>query len=458
MQFSCESCKAHLQIADEKVRGKRLIVRCRRCGAKIALADPALANSSPRLVASSSTPGPMRIVPQPAPGPKRQHTDTESTRAMDSDVLERALQASKAAQEGPQNGAPATEKLHFPPPVPSLDGPIWFAMLRGKQTGPLTREELKARAHDGEIGPRTYLWREGMDAWQRALEVADLTEMFPRLPAPAPPVPAPLPAAAPAQAAVAAGPGDRTTIEQAPAAERPPLADVFREPPLAPAPKDALDLARWATSESPEQQEPSPALAAPPVQQEPAPAPVPRNAPMFESAAPTERGPFMVFLGLMALAAAAIVLWVVLAAGPEKDEPRTEVRSQGNHPAAAPQAAQPAEPADPRPGVPSPQEQAAPTGLTADQVHRKLDENKPALQGCVDDALRRDPHLKVGKIHVATTIAPNGQVTAAKIDQRSVDESALGACLKGATKKIVFPQFAGAAFEVDIPIVVPAGE
>ena len=96
--------------------------------------------------------------------------------------------------------------------------------------------------------------------------------------------------------------------------------------------------------------------------------------------------------------------------------------------------------------------------LTAEQVHRKLDENKPALQGCVDDALRRDPHLKVGKIHVATTIAPTGEVTAARIDQQSVDESTLGACLKSATRKIVFPQFAGAAFDVDIPIVVTAGE
>ena len=105
-------------------------------------------------------------------------------------------------------------------------------------------------------------------------------------------------------------------------------------------------------------------------------------------------------------------------------------------------------------------EDAKPVGpvLTAEQVHRKLDENKPALQGCVDDALRRDPQLKVGKIHVSTTIAPTGEVTAARIDQRSVDESALGACLKSATKRIVFPQFAGAAFDVDIPIVVTAGE
>jgi len=36
--------------------------------------------------------------------------------------------------------------------------------------------------------------------------------------------------------------------------------------------------------------------------------------------------------------------------------------------------------------------------------------------------------------------------------------AALGACLKKRHEGIVFPQFAGAAFDVDIPIVVTAGE
>ena len=39
-----------------------------------------------------------------------------------------------------------------------------------------------------------------------------------------------------------------------------------------------------------------------------------------------------------------------------------------------------------------------------------------------------------------------------------VDESALGACLKRATKQIVFPRFAGTPFDVDIPISVGPGE
>src|SRR5215468_7249427 len=114
MQFSCESCKAQLQIADEKVRGKRLIVRCRRCGAKIALADPLLANSSPRLIERPPSQEPMRIDPRPEPA--RRQADDESTRAMDRDVLERALLASKRG-DGAQNGVPAAKKQPFPPPV-----------------------------------------------------------------------------------------------------------------------------------------------------------------------------------------------------------------------------------------------------------------------------------------------------------------------------------------------------
>src|SRR5215813_9109668 len=159
MRFSCESCKAQLQIADEKLRGKRVTVRCRRCGAKIALADPLLANSSPQLIERPPSYGPMRVSPRSEPA--RQQADDESTRAMDRDVLERALEASKRG-DGAQNGVPAEKRQQFPPPVGPAADVEWYAMIRGRQAGPLTRDELIARAHDGEVGPRTYLWRDGM--------------------------------------------------------------------------------------------------------------------------------------------------------------------------------------------------------------------------------------------------------------------------------------------------------
>ena len=452
MQFGCESCKAQLQIADEKVRGKRLIVRCRRCGAKIALADPALSNSSPRLVvAPVAAPVSMRIVPRAAPDEDRPTTDDESTRAMDSDLLERALRASKA-DDAQHNGAAATQKLHFPGPAVPLDGPIWYAMLRGKQTGPVTREDLEARANDGELGPRTYLWREGMDAWQHAKDIPELWDLFPQLPEAARPgvtlAAAPRPEPSPAATAQPA-PAQPASVKAeekgtAPAADPGRPGEAAGERAVQ---HDAPDLA-GATSEIAPGQEPGSAPAA--AQKMAAPV-LQRSAPLFETTPATGRGPFVVFLALIALAAAAIVLWISLASGSSKEEGKPEAQSQRLDPA----------PARGPPNVgDAVAEDAKPAGpvLTAEQVHRKLDENKPALQGCVDDALRRDPQLKVGKIHVSTTIAPTGEVTAARIDQRSVDESALGACLKSATKRIVFPQFAGAAFDVDIPIVVTAGE
>src|SRR3989454_1690202 len=139
MQFSCDSCKAQLQIADEKVRGRRLIVRCKRCGAKIAIADPLLSPSPPRVVEAA---------------PTRPAKDPESTRAMDSDVLERALQASRAG-DGSANGSPLTQRFAAPAAPLPANPAVWFAMLQGKQTGPLTRAELEARADEGEVGPRT---------------------------------------------------------------------------------------------------------------------------------------------------------------------------------------------------------------------------------------------------------------------------------------------------------------
>lgn len=506
MQFACENCKTQLQIADDKVRGKRLIVRCKRCGAKIAIADPALGGPpGPRLVSTGSPaarpapqqrPAPSQPAPaRPAPashGHVARDTDIESTRAMESDVLEKALRASKqdaAAQQGApgaQNGGfqetsaqldPFQEAQAQQAPLAApADEALWFAMLHGNQTGPLTRAELEGRANSGEVGPRTYLWREGMDAWQRAKDVPELAFLFPR-PAPAPvkpsappiavpessappPLPSPLQAAPvepaakegdpSAQPAAAAAPADAERVHQEDVAR-----NLFTPAETAAVHKTPADLARWASEELAKKRDTHPKhpRAASPSR-------------MFEGAAPPEsRGPFAVFVVLMALAIAAGVLWVVLGpakektaeARPDAGQARAEPAADSGKPAAVEPSPKPAEP--PAPAHPNTAPAAAPVaGLTAEQVRKKLDEHKPALQGCVDEALRRDPHLRLGRIHIATTIAPSGQVTSARIDRRAVENAPLGACLRKATRKIVFPSFAGEPFDVDIPIVVSAGD
>jgi predicted Zn finger-like uncharacterized protein len=481
VQFSCDSCKTQLQIADEKVRGKRLIVRCRRCGAKITISDPALPKKlvAPRTAqpaAPAAVPAPAAAPPPVAPAvaaagapaaddPKRD-SDTESTVAMDSDLLERALQASKA--ENPEQVL-GTSRPPGPDTAAPTDPAIWFAMLHGKQTGPLTRADLAGRAASGEVGPRTYLWKEGMDSWQRAREVPELVALFPQPlepSIPAPPLPSLEAEKAPDPDAVDQSFTDKPEVSTNP--ELMPLGErvhqeavaneLFTGGEAAPPSNSSKELASWANSDLGKQTNPGVARArvaatsavARPAQPDlPRPRPV-SAPPMFESAAPPRsRAPLAILLAV-ALAGAAIAVWVFLG---------TEKKEGAAAPADAADASVPAAPQKAESVTPQIEPAAVPAaGLTPDQVRRKLDDNKSALQGCIDEALKRDPNLRVGKIHIATTIAPSGQVTATRIDKRSVDEGPLGVCLKRTTRKIAFPSFNGEAFDVDIPIAVTAGD
>jgi predicted Zn finger-like uncharacterized protein len=763
MQFVCDSCKAMLQIADEKVRGKRLVVRCKKCGAKISISDPGLGAPVVRavpkpepLAAPAAGPRPVAVpaavsstvaaAPLPASRPTsapfpastlfaaESDSDTESTRAMDSDLLERALQASKrddppdaaasasrasaatsspaaAASGVPSSGArsssaPSSSALSSSSPFAAApagspaarsvaeaaragaahDAAVWFAMLGGKQTGPLMRAEIALKVAQGAVGPRTYLWKEGMASWTRAKDVAEVEAMFAHEPGPeaaqaraAAPGPTaaspaarasgaaqspslvPAPAASPAASAATGRPefsardfaaseaaspsrdfaaseaessardfpaseaaspardprraerefssrdfgsidpaGDRETSAAAarglgapasgkttaspasadsasparpvataagssggvePSSQRGSSASADSAQPAAKRAEgstpggterspgvledgaakadershqdrvaaelfkpgeasSAVDLARWASSELGKQAPTNPGLAKVPPPADPF-SQVP-EAPALEEKPKADRtGEVLAFAGVQRSRtplAIALVLCALLAGGAlvwalsgspaqpakvESEPPRPEdagtpqvAPAAGSDPAITALAARAAPAPDERasekpvkkksdaltsdqqadlkslanergvgthgPGAAqageTPDVEQADVGLTADDVRKKLGQSKGALQGCIDEALRREPNLRVGKIHIATTIAPSGAVTATRIDKQTVDQSLLGTCLKRATRRIVFPSFQGEAFEVDIPIVVTAGE
>jgi predicted Zn finger-like uncharacterized protein len=630
MHFMCESCKASLSIADEKVKGKRLVVRCKRCGARIQIADPALgmaaillgpeggpagaARAAPRAAPLSARPplgsaprpgaGPglaartaPRVAPSSAPAPRsfdprRQasidafgEVDTESTRAMDTEVLEKALRASKSTEgtassfrQASPRPAAASARAGFaaPPPARVVPRPAsWFAMIAGKQIGPLSAGELDGQIASGALGPRSYVWTEGMAAWARAREVPDLAAFFGPEPqaqrAPAPrqrsPSSAPLrqtPAPSAARTTRAGSPagtgveprsspfdfgrtaplGEELPGEEARAALSRPAQDDDSQPGLeldAYDPAAELDgfepaqaLEALDSVEEPGARDPAAALeglaassspgarekAAPtaksdavgparedlgdlslleldqPAEQTPegdaAPEPdalaAAQELPLSPDQPAAAAAPGLAALSWakdharpLLLAASGVVLGLLLlllalsgrTKAPQKPTPATAQQGQGR--AAAPNGATPG--GEPNaatrvvetPVVRSPDSPAIrsdapgrdPGGapLTAEDVKKKLDQNKSSLQRCIDEALRRDPRdpaLRAGRIRITTTIAPSGLVIGAKIDKRGVDETPLGACLKSATRRIVFPAFPGEPFDVDIPIVVTA--
>ena len=489
MQFTCESCKANLQIADEKVRGKRLIVRCKRCGVQIRIVDPALKGqpASPAPAAPAATGGApaVRTPTGPiarAPAPARP-SDTESTRAMDSEVLEKALRASKAPDAAPPQAAPPRSAPPPPPPreTPApRDAPSWFAMIQGKQVGPMSHAEIALKASAGQVGPRTYLWKEGMDSWIRAKDVPGLVPLFAAPPTPPPPprdeAAAPArkaggeraelpfesgagrntpPSSEAAEAETEASPdaptppgGMRAPVEARPAV--PPEAAQEGRSATPPAPA-ALDLARWGAAELSKPRAETPASSSR--------AASPGPGRDFGAAHGERRGPLRLVLALVAVVALGGLLTFALLQGREARHPEPPAPAP-SPPESAQVDAGVAEPrVEEKSAAAGPHDGAGPApALSPEELKRKVDETRPALQGCVDEAVKRDPSLRSAKILISTTIAPSGAVTSARIDQKTVDQSPLGACLKSAARKMQFPAFTGEAFAVDIPIVVTGGE
>ncbi|MBN2360253.1 MAG: zinc-ribbon domain-containing protein, partial [Deltaproteobacteria bacterium] len=73
MKFFCDKCNTKYSIADDKVRGKILKIRCKKCGNVIVVRElvptPEVARAS-RSPAPAPAPAPAPRSPAPAPAPR----------------------------------------------------------------------------------------------------------------------------------------------------------------------------------------------------------------------------------------------------------------------------------------------------------------------------------------------------------------------------------------------------
>lgn len=63
----------------------------------------------------------------------------------------------------------------------------WWYAEKEKETGPLEHEELASLIQRGKIGPRTMLWKEGMESWLPLNEIKELQILNAAVPPPLPP-------------------------------------------------------------------------------------------------------------------------------------------------------------------------------------------------------------------------------------------------------------------------------
>lgn len=141
MNVSCNKCGKRYVISDDKLVGKTSVkIRCKQCQNLISVAGTSPGVSAVPGVTAARGEVVSAISAGAAPGP----WDEDRTRAM---------------------------------PAPDLSA-TWYAMVQGRQIGPIGLKALSDKVKAGEVSLRTYLWKPGMGDWKRASDVPEVSSVF----------------------------------------------------------------------------------------------------------------------------------------------------------------------------------------------------------------------------------------------------------------------------------------
>jgi predicted Zn finger-like uncharacterized protein len=137
VKFLCDLCKAKYQIPDERVAGKAVRMKCRKCEHMIEVraavietsVAPSIAPPSPMDVASGQGPAPR---PKPSSFPK-------SPRTMSSSARPAAPRPAAPRPAAPRHAAVGVDE--------------WYASIDEGSIGPVSVDELRRRAMSGAPDP-----------------------------------------------------------------------------------------------------------------------------------------------------------------------------------------------------------------------------------------------------------------------------------------------------------------
>ncbi|MEE2904413.1 MAG: AgmX/PglI C-terminal domain-containing protein [Myxococcota bacterium] len=165
MKFLCGNCRTKYQIADEKVRGKILTIRCKKCGEKVIVKE------------SLAKKGQTAIAPLAADVAKKKAEKKKAS------SIAKAFESEMAST--PDDDSPTRVSATVASnSEASADGIEWFTAIDGNQHGPFSFDELLRQIRAEELIGRNYVWHDGFGPWIRVRDCEDLKD-FLKTPAPA---------------------------------------------------------------------------------------------------------------------------------------------------------------------------------------------------------------------------------------------------------------------------------
>lgn len=192
MRFFCQHCKSKYTISDDKIRNKRLKIRCKKCHNIIEIIDPY------RSVRHSSIPTGGPLLDEPVslvmPDPDEPSIVAHS--------LEDQFAASfqKSPTSADQVGTPGllnNLKQHAASlEKDETDQPIWFVAINNAPVGPTTANAIHKYKRTGRVTDDSLTWKEGMPDWAPLRNCKELIGLLARIDLTESPSPSRVPAPA----------------------------------------------------------------------------------------------------------------------------------------------------------------------------------------------------------------------------------------------------------------------
>lgn len=217
MKFHCDRCKTRYSIADERVRGKILKIRCKNCTAVITVREGMDSSAAGRTgAASSAAPKASRQVSRS--GPAAAARAAAAAPAIPKDA---ARSAPSSALQGAFKDVMSPGRIS---PSDSFQAPAtldeeWYVSVDGDQSGPFSlhnaMEWVRQRSPDEEL----WCWNEDFDDWLPVEKVSHFRGLRARPPTATAPAVAPAGISAPSApmaASASAGAAALAPVETTP--------------------------------------------------------------------------------------------------------------------------------------------------------------------------------------------------------------------------------------------------
>lgn len=198
MKFLCDQCKAKYQIADEKVQGKTLRMKCRKCGHVIeirATTEAAQTGETMQVASLSDEAAQAALRPSvPAPAPAAPRPGAAAPRPAAGGAPRPAAGGAPrpgATSGGAKPGVPKPEPkapaggalasafnkqvsghaiadapVSTTPTGPDVPAEEWYVAIDDVPVGPIRLTELRAKYAQGAVTDDSLVWREGYEEWR----------------------------------------------------------------------------------------------------------------------------------------------------------------------------------------------------------------------------------------------------------------------------------------------------